>query len=123
MNNPVSVKVGSFTNSPGARYLTDGDFSGEEFRWKMLEEHFEGSGTYKIIVNLDGASGYPTSFLEEAFGGLVRIFTYSECKSRLEFISKRNPMLIQEIEQYMYEAKDDNLAKSGTNPRPDSYKK
>ena len=45
--------------------------------------------------------GYPTSFLEEAFGGLARIFGKSECRLRLSFISYDEPLLLDEIDEYI----------------------
>lgn len=59
-----------FTQFPTGRYRKFGKGSGEEFRDKFLLPHL--SRGEKIIVELDGTSGYPSSFLEEAFGGLVR---------------------------------------------------
>lgn len=60
-----------FTRTPGGRYKTDGRFSGEEFREKILEPAYR-SGAQEIVVNFDGVLGLSASFLEEAFGGLVR---------------------------------------------------
>lgn len=66
--------VNDFTDTPGARYKTQGSFSGEEFRDNILYPKFINSLKEKkvLTVNLDGGYGYGSSFLEEAFGGLVR---------------------------------------------------
>ncbi len=59
-----------FSRTPAGRYFSDGPASGERFREEFLipvlktSEHVE--------IKLDGAAGYPSSFLEEAFGGLIR---------------------------------------------------
>jgi len=91
-----------FSETPGARYKTDGRFSGEEFREKFLEPLFaDEHASEKILINLDGTAGYSTSFLEEAFGGLARKFGKKRCLSRLEFISKEEPLLVEEINQYI----------------------
>jgi len=91
-----------FSDAPGSRYKKDGDFSGEEFREKFLEEHFKDqSSDEKIQIILDGAEGYATSFLEEAFGGLARIFGKEKCLKRLEFVSNENELLIAEIINYI----------------------
>ena len=39
-----------------------------------------------VVVNLDGVMGYPGSFLEEAFGGLIRVggFSKAELEKHLE---------------------------------------
>lgn len=59
-----------FSPNPAGRYLSDGPYSGEAFRenhlWPALQKCDE------VTVHLDGAMGFGSSFLEEAFGGLVR---------------------------------------------------
>ncbi len=64
-----------FSPYPGGRYIADGRFSGEEFREDLLWPAIQDvpSKYDRIVVVLDGAAGYPASFLEEAFGGLVRV--------------------------------------------------
>ena len=96
-----------FSEIPGARYYDDGDFSGQEFREKFLEKEFD---KYDVIeINLDGTEGYATSFLEEAFGGLVRIVKDKEkVLTKLTFISTEEPNLIEEIMSYIKEAKVNN---------------
>jgi hypothetical protein len=100
----VTIYVADFSTTPGPRHGKDGSFSGEEFREKILEKYFKDGSTDKIIINLDGVEGYSTAFLEEAFGGLVRIFGKDVVKRRLEFISTEEPMLIDEIEHYIEKA-------------------
>lgn len=69
---------------PGGRFKVHGEFSGELFRDEHLVpalKNFE-----RVVVVLDGTAGYAGSFLEEAFGGLVRErgFTAAELHKRLE---------------------------------------
>lgn len=77
-----------FTRYPGGRYREDGEHSGEEFRDDVLVPALERARVSggKVTVVLDGVTGYPSSFLEEAFGGLVREghFTAAALKSLLE---------------------------------------
>jgi hypothetical protein len=64
-----------FSPFPGGRYRADGPFSGEKFRDDILLPALvdaEKNGS-RVIVILDGAVGYSSSFLEEVFGGLVRL--------------------------------------------------
>ncbi len=62
-----------FSPWPVGRHKEDGDTTGEAFREKWLvPELKKASSDFPLIVNLNGAEGYPSSFLEEAFGGLVR---------------------------------------------------
>ncbi len=60
-----------FSRFPGGRYRTDGPNSGEEFRERFLVPAL--ARGEQIVLVIDGTSGYPSSFLEEAFGGLVRV--------------------------------------------------
>lgn len=59
-----------FSQFPGGRYRDKGKFSGEEFREEVLWPALQNGG--KVVIVLDGTAGYSASFLEEAFGGLVR---------------------------------------------------
>ena len=60
----------------------------------------------KLIVNLDGGYGYGSSFLEEAFGGLVRKLRsennvyYAEVNN-IEIISNDNIAWIEKIQAYI----------------------
>lgn len=65
------INVTDFSEFPGPRYESLGPHSGEEFRLKVLIPAINQYGG-KITVNLDGAFGYGSSFLDEAFGGLIR---------------------------------------------------
>ena len=59
-----------FSKYPGGRFREDGKGNGTTFREDILVPAIK-SGD-KVEIRLDGASGYPSSFLEEVFGGLVR---------------------------------------------------
>ena len=58
-----------FTKFPGGRFRSDGPFSGEEFREDYLLPALQNYENVTVI--LDGVAGLPSSFQEEAFGGLV----------------------------------------------------
>lgn len=63
-----------FSKVPGGRFVKHGPDSGEQFRNQILKPALleaRRSGT-PVVVVLDGVAGYAGSFLEEAFGGLVR---------------------------------------------------
>ncbi len=106
MHKTATINIAEdYTTTPAARYKKDGEFSGEEFRLKFLEPHFQDeSAEYKVRVILDGVEGYATSFLEEAFGGLARKYGKSWCLKRLEFISEEDKLLIDEIKGYIEDA-------------------
>ena len=69
-----TIRIADYARSPGGRYISDGPYSGEWFREEVLRPALaEAIRTgERLEVELDGTSGYGSSFLEEAFGGLVR---------------------------------------------------
>lgn len=99
-----------FSEYPAGRYLSDGEDSGERFRDELLAPRLKKGESVSVV--LDGAMGYGSSFLEEAFGGLVRVcgFSAKDLHLRLEIISEEDPTYIQEIWQYI-EDEDKSLGK------------
>lgn len=60
---------------PSGRYASDGSFNGERFRNEILVPALtlaKKSHADKVVVNIDGVRTFGSSFLEEAFGGLIR---------------------------------------------------
>jgi hypothetical protein len=92
-----------FSKFPAGRYVTDGEFSGQRFREKLL--HPQLKRHKNLIVELDGTAGYGSSFLDEAFGGLVRHNGYSskELHDRLRIKAFDNSLLL-EIWEYIESA-------------------
>lgn len=92
-----------FTDAPGPRYISQGTFSGEEFRKKKLIPNMKKAidDGEKILIDLDGTFGYPTSFLEEAFGGLTEFFDKNDILRIIEFKSNDEIGLIEEIKEYI----------------------
>lgn len=99
----MTVNIASdFSRTPGFRFYSDGPFSGQMFRELKLEPIFDDIENTDIIkINLDGVAGYATSFLEEAFGGLARKYGKDKVQNRLSFISDEDPLLIEEIRNYI----------------------
>ena len=95
-----------YSDTPGPRYKKDGEFSGEEFREILLEPKFleAKNNNEKLIINLDGGYGYPSSFLEEAFGGLARKYTSKAVLEILDFISLEEPLLVSNIKTFIEKA-------------------
>lgn len=97
-----------FSRIPGARFPKEGNHSGEEFRNQVLLPNLkEAIGKKeKLRVVLDGTAGLGTSFLEEAFGGLIRIdnISYDDLLATLELVSEEDQDYIEEINQYIKEA-------------------
>jgi hypothetical protein len=95
-----------FSPVPAGRLKTDGRFSGEAFRQHLLRALNESPTKVRII--LDGAEGYGSAFLEEAFGGLVRKghYTPHELMERLEIVanSRAYEIYAEEIWDFIKEA-------------------
>ena len=105
-NNEIRISIAKeFSITPGARFRADGPYSGEEFREDFLEGPMRDTKIRKIVIVLDGTEGYATSFLEEAFGGLARLFDEARCLEKLEFISTEDPLQIEEIKGYIRDGK------------------
>ncbi len=90
-----------FSRYPAGRYLTDGPFPGEKLR-AMLEPLLR-QGEVKIL--LDGPIGYGSGFLEETFGGLVRVcaFTVEDLRKNL-VLEAEDDSLVSEIWDYIADA-------------------
>lgn len=92
----------SFTPYPVGRTRSDGRYSGEAFRDDHLVPALQAGA---VTVVMDGAKGYGSSFLEEAFGGLVRRrgFEPGQLGERL-VIRTEDSLLRAEIWSYIEEA-------------------
>ena len=93
-----------FSEFPAGRYYDDGPYPGEKFRKEFLVPALKAGG--KVLVDLDGTMGYGSSFLEEAFGGLVRDegFAVDDLERRLRIHSTSDPSLVTEVWQYITDA-------------------
>lgn len=93
-----------FSRYPAGRYLEDGPASGQLFREKFLIPALKESKS--LSIELDGARGYGSSFLEEAFGGAVREgFSPTIVKQAFTLISE-DKSIIEEIHDYIDHGSD-----------------
>lgn len=108
MDNITLVIASEFSRCPGARFRSEGEFSGEEFRSNLLVPKIKEavSKGVKLIVDLDGSAGYATSFIEESFGGLIRNdgFTFDELENVLIIKSDEDPTYVDDIKTYIKHA-------------------
>lgn len=94
-----------FSDSPGARYRKDGPFSGEEFYESILLPRFQQAinEKAKLLIDLDGVWGYPSSFVSGSFGKLSIQLGAQKVLSIIEFKSDesqtRKERIIAEIKQ------------------------
>jgi len=100
MGSRVINIANDFSRYPGGRFYTDGPFSGEQFRQEFLIPVLNSSDKCSIVF--DGARGYGSSFLEEAFGGLVRIgYSAADVLSKFQLVSESDPSLVDEVLEYI----------------------
>jgi hypothetical protein len=106
MNRPSHRQINvarDFSLVPAGRTQADGLNNGSRFRDDFLLPALQGGET--VTVELDGTEGYGSSFLEEAFGGLVRKgLAVDEVLSRVQFVSTVDPSLVEEIREYIRDA-------------------
>jgi hypothetical protein len=105
----MKIKIATdFSTAPGPRYTKEGKFSGQEFRNNLLLPKLKEAmaANCHLEIDLDGAAGYGTSFLEESFGGLIREdkIDLPTIKKTLKFVSTEEPELLDEINEYLEDA-------------------
>ena len=103
----ITINIANeFCETPGAREIEEGSFSGQDFLQRKLKPKFEEAlqKKVKLIIDLDNTEGYATSFLEEAFGGLARLFSPEVVLTTLIFKCFDEPLLDDEIRMYITEA-------------------
>ena len=102
----ITINIANgYTKTPGGRFKSEGDFSGEDFRDSILiPKYLEAVKQNQLLcINLDGGYGYGSSFLEEAFGGLVRKINKVDI-SVINIISDEEPQLKLDIMKYLKDA-------------------
>lgn len=98
-----------FYPRPAGRFSADGEYTGETFREKFLTPKLKSiqlSSGSRLIVDFTGVTMAGSSFLEEAFGGLVRKghFPKDFLQKVLVIQSPRRPIIKERIETYIKEA-------------------
>lgn len=95
-----------FSNTPGGRKIVEGKFSGEEFRDTILSLKYQEAKEKNemLEIDFDGCFGFATSFLEEAFGGLVRETGEVGILDRIVIISNDDETLEETVKRYITEA-------------------
>ncbi len=101
-----------FYRRPSGRYRIHGTYTGEAFREDVLLPRLNKlNDGEKIYIDFTGVSMNGSSFLEEAFGGLVRDhgFSYSELRDILVLDFPRRPALVDMVWKYIKDAENIKL--------------
>lgn len=94
----ITIKISKdFTVYPGARYLTDGPFSGQKFYEDILKGKFGivwDKKDSKIVIDFDDTYGYASSFISEIFLRLVKDYKdKKKIKEKLIIKTEDDPLL------------------------------
>lgn len=95
-----------FTQCPGPRLRSEGPGSGQEFLEDYLvpllrEQMRVWKRHWHLKIDLDGSAGYTIGWLEEVFGGLVRMFGSEFVLRHVRFRCYDEPYLRFEIWQFI----------------------
>lgn len=101
----VQVNIGDFSKSPFGRTKADGQFNGERFRKEVLIPALERNQVVEVDLDNGVVDGYEygSSFLHEAFGGLVlhEKLLEGDLKNKLIVKSKFEDV-VEEIWEYIH---------------------
>ena len=94
-----------FSQYPGSRSRKNSDNSAEQLYEEILKPSIQKciEKDEILTIDLDGSSGYASSFIDEAFGRIIidfycKDYDYENSfNSRIKIISNEEPYLIQDI--------------------------
>ena len=92
-----------FSRYPAGRTDKDGKFNGTAFRDIHLLPYIRKGN--RVVVMLDSGFAYGSSFLEEAFGGLVRAGVDKKTVVSMVDLKTEDSALREEIVRYLESAK------------------
>jgi hypothetical protein len=100
----VTINVAKeFSTRPIGRDKNDGKFNGEKFREEFIVPRLDDENISEININLNDLAIVGSSFLEEAFGGLIRKGYSRDDISKINFIASDEDYII-EIDEYIDDA-------------------
>lgn len=108
----IKIKISKdFSEIPGGRTIEEGDYSGEAFRDTVLIQKYEEAEQNDEIleIDFDDCYGFGTSFLEEAFGGLVRKYHKHGILRRIRIISFEDETIPDNIRKYVEAAEKEDM--------------
>jgi hypothetical protein len=101
MENSIAINIATdFSKNLGGRWKRLGRFSGEAFYEDILKEKYlEAKGKKcRLEIDLDGASPYGSSFVDQSFGELFRQYG-NDVKNRVEFKTQYFQWIVDIITQ------------------------
>lgn len=104
----MSIKISTdFSDTPGARYYEDGEYSGQQFYEEILQNKFTEclAKNLSLEVNFDDCYGFASSFLSESFGRLSEEFGVEIVLRTIVIISNDDPLLEDQIKDIVKDPK------------------
>jgi hypothetical protein len=100
----ITIRVIDFTEAPGPRYISQGEHSGEQFYVEVLNKKMADciKENKELDILLDGTAGYPSSFLDQAFGELVYDFSKKIVDQRVNIVTTVNRRRKEKLENETY---------------------
>ena len=108
-----------FSPYPSGRNADDGTFNGEAFRDEHLAKALDevsklDVADQELLVDIDGVRSFGSSFLEEAFGGLIRKTNHdpnwAAAILKIKCTQAHLKMYHDSIDDYIRDALNDRLA-------------
>lgn len=93
-----------FTTTPGAEYIKNGPYSGEEFYYTHLITKYQQAfiEEKQLMINIDGVYGLPMTFIRGSFVKLLEKIGNDEFYSRIRFVSLRKSDIIDLLAEINY---------------------
>ena len=104
MNESITINVAKeFYPRPLGRIPEDGEYNGTLFKDSILIPAIKNNRT--VVVDFHGVAMAGSSFLEEAFGGIIRerIITKKDFSSRIIILTDRQ-VILDRIKKYVSDA-------------------
>ena len=101
-----TIDIGKdFNDLLGGRFRALGDHSGEEFFEDILEPKFLEAKENKdfLHIYLDNAKSYPSSFVDQSFGELGRMYGNNIVKNIIVFHSIKFPLIVNHVENNLWD--------------------
>lgn len=102
----ITINIATdFGRDLGGRWKEYGPFSGEEFYNSILENKFleAQKDNKKLVIQMDGTNGYPSSFLDQSFGELARRHGVNLVSDIIVFESKVFTWVVQYIKDKIWQ--------------------
>lgn len=100
-----------YTETPGGRLIKEGEYSGEDFRERILYPKYMEAikSNDKLTINFDGCFGYPSSFIDEAFAGLAKKIKNKNILDNIIIISNDDTTIPDVIKADLNDIDEDEL--------------